>query len=321
MNFALFKKNAILVTFLLLELAVLAGWAPVSLWFLGIRILLALLSLFFVLLAFRRRDAEGKAEVPQAPFEAFSASTSVRICPLAGAREMALLYHEIRNCTSTLKGNAILLKQGLPADADLAPVERIERVAASIERIAREVMELGDPGLPAAAKKRLRLDSLLGECVEDYFPTHREAFRFDCAEGLPAIEGDAGKLRQAFVNVIKNALEAGAGTVVLRAFRRSESLSVIVEDDGKGCAPGELARIFLPMHTSKRASGGLGLGLALVKTYIEQHGGQVWAASRMEKGVPVRGMAIHMSFPLLQDMAGSPPEGKVRMDLPQQTAA
>jgi signal transduction histidine kinase len=194
-------------------------------------------------------------------------------------------------------------------------------VAASIERIAREVMEQGEPAVTKSAKQRIRMDSLLRECAEDYFPAQREAFRFDCAEGLPAIEGDAGKIRQAFVNLIRNAFEAGAGTVILRAVRQYESLSVTVEDDGKGCAPGDLDRIFLPTHTTKRASSGLGLGLAVVKASIEQHGGEVWAAQRMVQGVPARGLAIHMSLPLRQEAEANRRGGVERMQRPLQSAA
>jgi signal transduction histidine kinase len=321
MDFALSKKNVIFILLLLFELAVLVGWAPVALWFLGLRIILAIISLFLVLPAFRSRASKRVVEPSGAPAGGLSASESTGLTPQAQVRDLALLYHEIRNCTSTLLGNAILLKQRLPANVDLAPVERIERVTACIERIAKEVMELAEPPIPAAVKQGVRLDSLFRECAEDYFPFRQAAFRIECTEHLPTIEGDAGKLRQAFVNLIKNAFEAGAGTVVFRAACRSGSLVVTVEDDGKGCSPDDLAKIFLPMHSSKRAYGGLGLGLALVKATIEQHGGKVWAGPRVDQGAPSRGVAIHLSLPLLQNASPDLNGVMGRMDHSLQTAA
>jgi signal transduction histidine kinase len=320
MDFALSKKNVIFIGLLLFELAVLVGWAPAELWFLGLRIVLAIISLFLVLPVYRHRESKRVVERSGALAGAHSA-TAAGHTPQAKERDMAILYHEIRNCTSTLKGNAHLLKQGLPADVDLAPVERIERVASCIERIAREVMELAEPTAPVAVRQRVRLDSLFRECVEDYFPMRRAAFRFECPECIPAIEGDPGKLRQAMVNLIKNAFEAGAGTVVFRAACRSETLAVTIEDDGKGCSPDDLTKIFLPMHSSKRAIGGMGLGLALVKATIEQLGGEVWAAPRVDKGVPTRGVAIHMTLPLQQIAWAKPAGGNGRMDRPLQTAS
>jgi signal transduction histidine kinase len=212
-------------------------------------------------------------------------------------KDLAVLYHEIRNCTSTLKGNAVLLKQTLQTDAERAPVERIERIAASIERIAREVMYLADPDL-IAPSQAVRVDTLIQECITDYFPAAPDAFTLACPDVLPPLAGDAGKLRQAFVNLFKNSLEADASRILVRLTRKAESVSIEVEDDGIGCDPGDLHKIFLPLHSSKKETGGLGLGLALVKAIIEAHGGSIWAGLRKPGAAPVKGLIMHLTLPL-----------------------
>ncbi len=220
-------------------------------------------------------------------------------------KDLAGLYHEIRNCTSTLKGNAVLLKQTLQTDAERAPVERIERIAASIERIAREVMYLADPDLIEPSQV-VRIDTLIQECISDYFPAAPDAFTLACSDEIPLLEGDAGKLRQAFVNLFKNSLEADASRILVRVTRKAESLSIEVEDDGIGCDPGDLNKIFLPLHSSKKETGGLGLGLALVKAIIEAHGGSIWAGLRKPDVAPVKGLVMHLTLPLPSRPPGVP---------------
>lgn len=212
--------------------------------------------------------------------------------------DLASLYHEIRNCTSTLKGNAILLKGILKSDMDRSPVDRIERVAASIERIVRDAMRLADPCMDQPRSRSFRLEDLLRECMADYFPEAPDAFSLEIPDGLEPLLGDPDALRQAFVNLFKNSLEADASRIRVRVTRLTGSLAISVKDDGVGCQQEVLAGIFRPRQTTKRGKGGMGLGLPLVKSVIESHGGTLRAVSRPRRGNTPGGMAMHMSLPL-----------------------
>jgi two-component system, OmpR family, sensor kinase len=300
MRFQVSIKNAVLLGFLLVEVISLMGGSQQGLAWWGARMALVLGYLGMVAWEVGRRARSGHRQAP-------------RSAPQVG-EELSVLYHEIRNCTSTLRGNAYLLKQKMACGQDCLPVERIERAAANIERIARDVMVLSDPGRlePVAIPD---LAGLIRECAEEHFPAHTGSFHLECQEAPSRIDGDPGKLRQAFVNLFKNSLEAEADNIRIRIEPAGSFLRILIEDDGTGCPYSDLKRIFLPLQTTKRAKGGMGIGLALVKTIVQGHGGEIWASPRM--GPHKRGLAIHITLPAATCPSGGiTAEGRRRDALP-----
>jgi signal transduction histidine kinase len=111
---------------------------------------------------------------------------------------------------------------------------------------------------------------------------------FDIAADLPTVRGRAGQLSQVLINLIQNAIDAMDGlpdrTKALRiATRRvgSESVCVSVEDTGRGIDPAKLDTVFDVFVSTKKS--GMGLGLALCRMIIEQHGGQISVSSEFGK--------------------------------------
>jgi signal transduction histidine kinase len=102
---------------------------------------------------------------------------------------------------------------------------------------------------------------------------------------------------EAVGNVVENAIDASpaGGTVRLRADLRrgaDAALSVVVEDSGQGIPPEHLARVFEPFFSTKAVSSGAGLGLAIVRRVMDEHGGKVEITSEVGKGTKV-----HLTFP------------------------
>jgi signal transduction histidine kinase len=95
---------------------------------------------------------------------------------------------------------------------------------------------------------------------------------WDAAAPLPAVELDRIQMEQAFVNVIKNALEAIGrdGTITIRLGTRGPRPFVAIEDSGPGLPPEARANLFTPFFTTKE--NGQGLGLTLVREILDQHG-------------------------------------------------
>lgn len=321
MKLSISQKNSVFLVFLLVEAGMLSGILPQNPVVLAVRIALVLACLAMLLWGGREASVTGGASARKTREEMSSTGPASALPVQGGAqsrepaptapsapvgKDLACLYHEIRNCTSTLMGNAVLLRQNLRTEAERAPVERIERVASSIERIAREVMVLADPALVEPIQE-VRLDALIRECMVDYFPGTPDVFSMICPARLPAMEGDPNKLRQAFVNLFRNSLEADATRIKVLVTRRPGSVGIQVEDDGIGCPPEELERIFLPLQSTKRDKGGMGLGLAMVKAVVETHGGTLRADSAPRTSEKAGYMVMQLTFPL--------PANIVRQDL------
>jgi signal transduction histidine kinase/CheY-like chemotaxis protein len=125
-----------------------------------------------------------------------------------------------------------------------------------------------------------------------------------------AVNGDAIRIEQAFVNVIGNAIKytPPGGHVSVNASVTDQYVVVTVTDDGCGISADLLPRIFDPFvqaeSTSHRANGGLGLGLALVKGIVELHGGNVTVSSN---GM-AKGCVVEVRFRRAAVCAGSEPQ-------------
>ena len=107
------------------------------------------------------------------------------------------------------------------------------------------------------------------------------------ASPLP-VRGDAMRLAQVIVNLLNNAARYGraGGRVWLRAWRDHAQVVLAVRDDGIGIAPDKLQSIFQPFtqlnRETREAQGGLGIGLSLVRSLVQRHGGNVVACSAGE---------------------------------------
>ncbi len=133
------------------------------------------------------------------------------------------------------------------------------------------------------SKERVQLEAVMSSAAEAV--ARPEAVRYR-AEGLAGMEvdGDPIQLRQVFVNLLSNAVEAAGaeGEVLVLARRAADGVTVAVEDSGPGVDPGTARRLFEPLITTK--DRGIGLGLALVKRIVERHGGSVGYEPRQGGG-------------------------------------
>ena len=124
------------------------------------------------------------------------------------------------------------------------------------------------------AKERVKLGALLESAADSV--ARPEAVRY-ASNGVSdlEVEGDPVQLRQVFVNLILNAVEAASpsGEVRVRGSRSATEVEIAVEDTGPGVDATTARRLFEPLITTK--DQGVGLGLALVKRIVERHGGTV----------------------------------------------
>jgi signal transduction histidine kinase len=122
---------------------------------------------------------------------------------------------------------------------------------------------------------------------------HGVAVQTHLAEGLPRIHGDRVQLQQVLLNLILNAVEAlsgvSAGARELRIGTGPDAAGgvlVTVQDSGPGLPPESVDRLFDAFYTTK--PGGMGMGLAICRSIVEAHGGQIWAARAAGPGATVQ---------------------------------
>jgi signal transduction histidine kinase/ActR/RegA family two-component response regulator len=226
---------------------------------------------------------------------------------------LAMLAHELRNPLAPILSGIELL--GLAGATEDARHRALEAAGRQVRHLVSLVDDLVDVSRIRTGKVELRRQRIeLSRVVEDAVTAVQPLFREQEQElllELPAerivLDADPVRLTQAIENLLHNAAKYTdpGGHVRLAARRDGGEVLVRVEDDGIGISPELLQRMFDIFVQGKqppnRARGGLGLGLALVRSLVELHGGQV----RAESAGPGRGSAFEIRLPA--DDAGEVP--------------
>ncbi|MEQ4584744.1 MAG: ATP-binding protein, partial [Pantoea agglomerans] len=144
----------------------------------------------------------------------------------------------------------------------------------------------------------LALEEVVGGALSSMAPSLKgHEVRLDLPDDIVLIKGDSTLLERVFTNLIENSLKYAGNSAPrgIRAWRAASRLEISVWDSGPGIAEDDLSRIFDKFWRGDKESAvpGVGLGLAICKTIIESHGGQIWAENRAEGGA-----AFRLSLPL-----------------------
>ncbi len=208
-------------------------------------------------------------------------------------RLAAGVAHELNNPLATIAGCAEALvtrtREGAPAAMDdfrhyLGLIEeeayRCKEITASLLQFVRE---------PGSRRTSTDLNALVTKTIE--LLSHQSRFkerRFltELEPTLPPVPANEGQLRQVFLGIAANALEAmsSEGAICIRSRRLRDEIEVEFEDEGPGIADEVLGRIFDPFFTTKPPGQGTGLGLAIAQGIVTDHGGRIEVTSRVGKG-------------------------------------
>jgi hypothetical protein len=204
------------------------------------------------------------------------------------------LAHEIKNPLNALSlGLDVLKRRHRPAEdgAGSEYATRIESLREEINRLATLINNFLAFGRPLTITPApIDVGALLEATLSDLSETAGQAgvkIERRSAQGLPPVPADASLLKSALWNLVQNAVQAmekGGGTLRVTseagAGAAGPEVTITVEDTGPGLAPADLPRLFEP-YFSKR-EGGVGLGLAMVKRIVEEHGGRISAGNRTD---------------------------------------
>ncbi len=196
------------------------------------------------------------------------------------------IVHDLRNPLAAIYGGAEMM-----VDADLPP-SHMKRLAGNIYRASRRIQELLQDLLnvsrgKSAAPELCRLREV-ASAASDSLASVAESQGVAISLSIPPeieIPLDRSRMERAFVNLIGNALEAmpEGGQVRISASIDQDSVLIQVEDTGPGIAPEIRQNLFQPFVTAGKRNG-LGLGLALTRQTVIEHGGDLWVESQPGHG-------------------------------------
>jgi signal transduction histidine kinase len=195
--------------------------------------------------------------------------------------------------------NVELLEEELSGASGMAEAQQLVRaIKREIERLA----ELSDEYLrlarrPAPNLERDNLADLVREVV-DFIRPELDKAKVSCdveiEDPLPSVAFDEAQIKQALLNLVRNAREAmppSGGELWLRvgASRKGDGVDLVVDDNGSGIDAEVREKVFDPFFTTKE--GGTGLGLAVTRQIVEAHGGTIACEARAPRGTRV---SVHL---------------------------
>jgi signal transduction histidine kinase len=224
--------------------------------------------------------------------ERVRAETSLKEAVVKRDEFLAMLSHELRNPLSPLRNATHLLMQGQTDDPKIVWARGV--IARQLKHMVRLVDDLLDVSRIARGKivllnEPVAIADVIAAAVETVQPlldSKKQQLEIDTPDASLRVRGDPVRLSQIVGNLLHNAAKytPDDGHIVLATRENDGRVEIVVRDTGIGIAPEQLSNIFelftqIPSDRSS-TSGGLGIGLALVRALVELHGGEIRAASR-----------------------------------------
>ncbi len=208
------------------------------------------------------------------------------------------LAHEIKNPLTPIQLSAERLRHKYLKNMSGEDAEILDRsthtIVQQVESMKTMVKAFSDYARPPRLQLvHIDLGLLINEVLDLYRGDTRIVIELDTNHDLPHIDADADRLRQLLHNVVKNALEAGdvnnpihlQVTVHCAVKDKCRFVEIRFQDNGPGFPEQLLSQLFEPYITTKPK--GTGLGLAVVKKIVEEHGGILWAENNVNGGATV----------------------------------
>ncbi len=218
----------------------------------------------------------------------------------AVGRMAAGVAHEVRNPLSSIKGLALLLKNKfIPGSKENETTGLLIQEVERMNRTISELLSFARP--PSLDLQKVDLPDFLQEEIELISPDASNCgveTLLELDETLPPVLADRDRLKQVFINILLNGVQAikDGGTLKLSAKNNPADKTVRIEVIDSGCGIDEenLGQIFFPYFTTKK--GGTGIGLAISQKIISDHGGTIRVESQKDKGA-----TFIIELPIVED--------------------
>jgi signal transduction histidine kinase len=241
------------------------------------------------------------------------------------AQFLANMSHELRTPLNAIIGFAQVLLDGIDGKITEIQQKDLTAIHNSGTHLLTLINDILDVAKIEAGRMELHCETIrLEEMIQSVLATTRAIvkgkdlrFLVDVAPDLPPLQADPMRIRQILLNLVSNAVKfTPKGTVTVKAATTNGSVKVSVADTGIGIRETDIPKLFKEFRqldaSTTRDYGGTGLGLALVKRFVEMHGGRVWVESRLGVGstfsfiLPLRQTAEPEPAALMQPPIGHP---------------
>jgi len=202
----------------------------------------------------------------------------------AVGQTVAHVAHELKNPLMIIGGFSNQIRGGISDDKI---GQKLDMILDEVSRLEKLVADLGDfTKVYNLVKRPTDINSVIQDVlkiVRGFYPKDKYTFIVDLTP-LDEINCDPDKLKQVFINILVNGIEAmdEGGSISISTERWAGSVGIRITDEGSGIGEEDLLRIFEPFYTTR--DRGSGLGLAISYRVIEAHQGEIWADSVPGKG-------------------------------------
>ena len=213
-------------------------------------------------------------------------------------QSVAFINHEIKNYMMVISGyTALLLKSKTLDEKDRAMIDNISQTAAKMHDLNMGVLEQSKSKI-THDNKEFDLTQKLNSAIDVHFP--KQTYNFDrfcgAPDGVILINGTPEKIERMFICAFQNSLEAAAQKIKAKLYVYNYMALAVIDDDGIGCDTAEqLANLSTTFFTTKQSAGGL--GLSLIRSIIEAHGGSLNIYSKNLLGKNERGLSMQIVIP------------------------
>ena len=203
----------------------------------------------------------------------------------AVGRTVAHVAHEIKNPLMIIGGFSHQIRKSL---ADDKAIQKLDMIFDEVSRLERLIANLGDFTKQYKLVKRpADINSVIRDVLKimgEIYPSDKYFFEADLDSDLGEINCDPDKLKQVYMNIIANGIQAmeDGGTIRITTEERSNGVETRITDEGTGIDEENLLHIFEPFYTTRKK--GSGLGLAISYKIVEVHKGDIRAVSMPGRG-------------------------------------
>jgi PAS domain S-box-containing protein len=203
------------------------------------------------------------------------------------------LVHELNTPLTSILASGELLEAEVSDETLTALVKNVRRASFNLKQRIDELIELarGEVGMLKVNVMPVAIGKLVEEIVSEMKPlavNKKLQMEVEIGGGVGLVLGDRGRLRQVMSNLLSNAIKfSERGRIDIKVAEKGEEVEVAVKDSGRGMSAEQLENLFDPYRRKVNEGqelGGLGIGLALSKMFVELHKGTIKVESQLGEG-------------------------------------